>query len=158
MNILFLCTGNSCRSIIAEAIFNHFAPNEIRAVSAGSDPAGFVHPEALAILSENRITHSHYYSKSIEALTVKPDVVIRVCAQASCPLYPGLVTASWPLPDPAQVHGESAVIKAAFSKTYTVLQARIEKLLALVADKKHQRVAWQQALLVLEELNANGTM
>ena len=109
MNILFLCTGNSCRSILAEATFNHLAPAGWRAMSAGSKPTGQVHPRSLALLAREGISTEGYHSKSWENLPVTPDVVITVCSNAAgetCPAYPGRVVRShWGVEDPAHATG-----------------------------------------------------
>jgi len=88
LSILFLCTGNSCRSILAEATFNALAPANMRAMSAGSQPAGYVHPRSLALLEREGISTEGYYSKSWNDLKITPDVVITVCGNAAnetCP-------------------------------------------------------------------------
>jgi protein-tyrosine-phosphatase len=135
MNILFLCTGNSCRSILAEAVFNHFAPPGWRAMSAGSMPTGFVHPRSLALLQREGISTDGYRSKSWEGLPETPDIVITVCASAAgetCPAYLGpAVRAHWGVDDPAKASGTDAEIEAAFEQAYRVLRQRIEALLAL---------------------------
>lgn len=135
MNILFLCTGNSCRSILAEATFNALAPSHMRAVSAGSQPTGEVHPRSLALLAREGITASGYHSKSWDDLPVTPDVVITVCANAAgetCPAYLGdVVRGHWGVADPAKAVGTEAQIDAAFMLAYSVLRKRIEALLAL---------------------------
>ena len=99
MNILFLCTGNSCRSILAEATFNHLAPAGWSAQSAGSRPTGAVHPRSLALLTREGIATTGLHSKSWDALPTKPDVVITVCGSAageSCPAYLGpVLRAHW---------------------------------------------------------------
>src|ERR1039458_3584292 len=90
MNMLFLCTGNSCRSILAEATFNALAPADWRAMSAGSKPTGQVHPRSLALLAREGIPTAGYSSKSWNNLPVTPDIVITVCASAAaeiCPAY-----------------------------------------------------------------------
>jgi arsenate reductase len=81
MNILFLCTGNSCRSVISEATFNHLAPAG-QAISAGSQPAGKLHPRAVALLHSKGISTEGYYSKSWNDLPVMPDIVVTVCSSA----------------------------------------------------------------------------
>src|ERR1039458_3911994 len=94
MRVLFLCTGNCCRSILAEAIFNHLAPADWKAMSAGSHPAGYMHPRSLALLAREGISTEGYYSKSWENLPATPDIVITVCANAAaetCPAYLGPV-------------------------------------------------------------------
>ena len=127
MNILFLCTGNSCRSILAEATFNHLAPAGWRALSAGSQPTGEVHPRSLALLAAKGIDASDCASKSWDALPVTPDIVITVCASAAgetCPAYLGPVLRShWGVDDPAKATGSPADIDAAFVRAYRVLRA-----------------------------------
>lgn len=135
MNILFLCTGNSCRSILAEATFNHLAPAGWLAVSAGSKPAGYVHPRSLALLAREGIATEGYHSKSWDDLPLTPDVVVTVCASAAgetCPVYLGPVLRThWGVEDPAHATGSDAEIDAAFMAAYLTLRARIEALLAL---------------------------
>jgi protein-tyrosine-phosphatase len=92
MDILFLCTGNSCRSILTEAVFNHLAPTGWHAMSAGNQPTGQVHPRSLALLAREGIATDGYYSKSWDQLPLTPDIVITVCARAAgetCPAYLG---------------------------------------------------------------------
>ncbi len=135
MNVLFLCTGNSCRSILAEATFNHLAPAGWQALSAGSRPTGQVHPRALALLARAGIATSGYHSKSWEDLPVTPDIVITVCASAAgetCPAYLGpVLRGHWGVEDPAHVQGSDPEIDAAFDSAYRILRARIEAFLAL---------------------------
>jgi arsenate reductase len=83
MNILFLCTGNSCRSVLSEATFNHLAPSGLKAISAGSQPAGKLHPRAVALLQSKGISTEGYYSKSWDDLPVTPDIVVTVCSSAA---------------------------------------------------------------------------
>ena len=105
MNVLFLCTGNSCRSILAEATFNHLAPSGSRALSAGSHPAGYVHPRSLALLAREGISTEGATSKSWEGLPLVPDIVVTVCGSAAgetCPAYLGpAVHTHWGVEDPA---------------------------------------------------------
>jgi arsenate reductase len=135
MNILFLCTGNSCRSILAEATFNHLAPPGWRAMSAGSKPTGQVHPRSLALLDREGISTEGYQSKSWDNLPLTPDVVITVCSNAAgetCPAYLGrAVRSHWGVEDPAHATGTDAEIDAAFMTAYRILRARIEAFLAL---------------------------
>lgn len=135
MNVLFLCTGNSCRSILGEATFNHLAPASWHAMSAGSKPAGYVHPRSLALLAREGISTEGYHSKSWENLPVTPDIVISVCGNAAnetCPAYLGPVLRShWGVEDPAHATGTDEEIDAAFMKAYSILRARIEAFLAL---------------------------
>lgn len=135
MNVLFLCTGNSCRSILGEATFNHLAPAGWRAVSAGSKPTGQVHPRSLALLERESIATEGYHSKSWDDLPVTPDIVITVCSSAAgetCPAYLGPVLRThWGVDDPAHATGTDAEIDAAFMTVYRILRARIEAFLAL---------------------------
>ena len=127
--VLFLCTGNSARSILAEAIFNQLAPRGWTALSAGSKPAGRVHPRTLALLASKGIPTRGLTSKSWETLPVTPDIVITVCSSAAgeaCPAYLGPVLRShWGVDDPAAVTGADAAIDAAFLAAYQTLRKRI---------------------------------
>jgi arsenate reductase len=135
MNVLFLCTGNSCRSLISEAVFNHLAPAGWHAISAGSQPTGKLNERALALLASKGISTEGYYSKSWDALPVTPDIVVTVCASAAgetCPAYLGPVLRThWGVEDPSHVIGSEAEIGAAFETAYAILRARIEAFLAL---------------------------
>jgi len=135
MNVLFLCTGNSCRSLIAEAVFNHLAPPGWSAISAGSQPTGKLNELALALLAAKGISTEGYYSKSWDALPVTPDIVVTVCASAAgetCPAYLGPVLRThWGVEDPSHVVGTQDEITAAFEEAYAILRARIEAFLAL---------------------------
>ena len=135
MNILFLCTGNSCRSILGEATFNHLAPAGWKAMSAGSRPTGQVHPRSLALLTREGISTEGYYSKSWNDLPETPDIVVTVCASAAgetCPAYLGAALRThWGVEDPAHATGTDAEVDAAFTTAYRILRARIEAFLAL---------------------------
>ena len=135
MNVLFLCTGNSCRSILAEATFNHLAPAGWRAMSAGSHPTGQVHPRSLALLAREGISTAGVHSKSWDDLPATPDIVVTVCASAAgeaCPAYLGPVLRThWGVDDPAHATGTDAEIDAAFAPAYRILRARIEAFLGL---------------------------
>ena len=151
MNILFLCTGNSCRSILGEATFNHIAPAGWRAMSADSKPAGYVHPRSLVLLAREGISTEGYYSKSWESLPATPDIVISVCGNAAnetCPAYLGPVLRShWGVEDPAHATGTDEEIDAAFMKAYRILRARIEAFLALPLETlKHDKAALKLAM------------
>jgi len=144
MNVLFLCTGNSCRSILGEATFNHLAPPGWRAMSAGSKPTGQVHPRSLALLAREGISTEGYYSKSWNDLPVTPDIVLSVCGNAAnetCPAYLGSVLRShWGVEDPAHVTGSEEEIDAAFMTAYHILRHRIEQFLALPLNElQHDR-------------------
>jgi arsenate reductase len=135
MNILFLCTGNSCRSLISEAVFNHLAPSGWHAISAGSQPTGKLNDKALALLARKGISTKGYYSKSWDDLPLTPDVVVTVCASAAgetCPAYLGPVLRThWGVDDPSHVVGTEQAIDAAFEQAYATLRARIVAFLAL---------------------------
>lgn len=135
MNILFLCTGNSCRSVLSEATFNHLAPAGLKAISAGSQPAGKLHPRAVELLHAKGISTEGYYSKSWNDLPVTPDIVVTVCGSAAgetCPAYLGPVLRThWGVDDPGHVVGTEEEITAAFEQTYAIIRARIEAFLAL---------------------------
>lgn len=139
MNVLFLCTGNSCRSLISEAVFNHLAPAGWHAISAGSQPTGKLNDKALALLASKGISTEGYYSKSWDALPVTPDVVVTVCASAAgetCPAYLGPVLRThWGVEDPSHVAGTPEEIDSAFEQAYATLRARIEAFLALPLEE-----------------------
>ena len=151
MNLLFLCTGNSCRSILAEATFNHLAPAGWRAMSAGSRPTGSVHPRSLALLKREGISTAGARSKSWDDLPATPDVVITVCASAageSCPAYLGpVMRAHWGVDDPAHATGSDDEIDAAFMSAYRTLRRRIEAFLRLPLEQlTSDRAALQRAM------------
>ncbi len=135
MRILFLCTGNSCRSILAEATFNHLAPEGVVAMSAGSHPTGEVHPRSIALLRAKGIRTEGYFSKSWDNLPTTPDIVITVCANAAgeaCPAYLGnVIRAHWGVEDPAKVTGSEEEINEGFENAYLILRRRIEEFLSL---------------------------
>ena len=151
MNVLFLCTGNSCRSLISEAVFNHLAPAGWHAISAGSQPTGKLNDKALALLAGKGIPTEGCYSKSWDDLPVTPDIVVTVCASAAgetCPAYLGPVLRThWGVDDPSHVAGTEADIDAAFEQAYRILRARIEAFLALPPDAlKDDRARLKTAL------------
>ncbi len=141
-NVLLLCTGNSARSILAEAILNRVGEGRFQAFSAGSHPKGEVHPAALRLLNLLEYDTSGLRSKSWDefaALDAPPlDFIFTVCANAAgetCPIWPGKpVTAHWGLPDPAAVAGSAGEIAAAFADTYRMLTNRITPFTALPFD------------------------
>jgi len=145
MHILFLCTGNSCRSILAEAVFNHLAPANWRAMSAGSQPTGLVHPRSLALLAREGMATEGYYSKSWDQLPQTPDIVVTVCSNAAgetCPAYLGrVVRTHWGVEDPAHATGTDAEIDAAFVTAYRILRMRIEAFFALPLTELKQHPA-----------------
>lgn len=132
-NVLFLCTGNSARSILAEAILNKLGAGKFHAFSAGSQPKGQVHPEALRLLYSLGYQTSGYRSKSWDEFARRGapefDFVFTVCDNAAaeaCPLWPGQpMTAHWGIPDPAAAKGTAAEIALAFKDAYRMLHQRI---------------------------------
>ncbi|MBU0922071.1 MAG: arsenate reductase ArsC [Pseudomonadota bacterium] len=136
MNILFLCTANSCRSILAEALYNHLAPAGMRAFSAGSEPRGDINPLTLEALARAGIAADGLYSKSSDAhQALNPDFVITVCDKAAgevCPVHFGpAIKAHWGLADPSESVGSPEEIKAAFDATLVRLKLRFTAFLAL---------------------------
>jgi arsenate reductase len=138
-NVLFLCTGNSARSIMAEAIMNRKGAANFTAYSAGSHPSGVVRPEAIQLLETAGLSTANLRSKSWDEFSV-PDApplhfVFTVCDKAAsevCPLWPGQpMTAHWGIPDPAAVQGTPAEIERAFSQALAVLDRRISLFLCL---------------------------
>lgn len=151
MNVLFLCTGNSCRSLISEAVFNHIAPAGVHAISAGSQPIGKLNEKAVALLASKGISTEGYYSKSWNDLPLTPDVVVTVCASAAgetCPVYLGPVLRThWGVEDPGHVVGTEEEINTAFEQAYATLRARIEAFLALpLEDLKGNRERFKAEL------------
>jgi protein-tyrosine-phosphatase len=144
-NVLFLCTGNSARSILAEALINHPAVGggRFRGFSAGSHPKGAVHPLAIETLREHHFPAAGYRSKSWDEFAAAGapalDFVITVCDQAAaeaCPVWPGQpVTAHWGLPDPAAVQGTDDDRRRAFREAFIALRRRIELFAALPFEK-----------------------
>jgi protein-tyrosine-phosphatase len=133
-NVLFLCTGNSARSILAEAILNQAGGGKFAAFSAGSQPKGKVHPQALALLRRLGFSTEGLRSKSwdefAQAGATQMDFVFTVCDNAAsevCPIWPGQpMTAHWGLADPAAAEGSEADIDAAFCEAFQQLKRRIE--------------------------------
>jgi len=138
-NVLFLCTGNSARSILAEALLNHKGRGNFTAYSAGSHPSGAPRPEALAQLSSAGISTEGLRSKSWDEFAdpgaPQMNFVFTVCdnaANEACPYWPGQpMTAHWGIPDPAAVKGTPEEIARAFRDAFTVLDRRIGLFLAL---------------------------
>jgi protein-tyrosine-phosphatase len=136
-NVLFLCTGNSARSILAEAILNKVGAGKFQAYSAGSRPKGRVHPETLKLLRSLGYETSGFRSKSWAELVKEPqfDFVFTVCDNAvseTCPIWPGQpMTAHWGIPDPAEAIGNAAEVSLAFKEAYRMLNQRIGAFTAL---------------------------
>jgi arsenate reductase len=139
LNVLFLCTGNSARSIIAEAILNKLGAGKFRAYSAGSQPRGSINPNTLQLLQGLGYDTSGYRSKSWNEFVLSDapqfDFVFTVCDNAAgeaCPFWPGQpMTAHWGIPDPAEAEGSAAVIALAFKDAYRMLFQRIGVFTAL---------------------------
>ena len=136
--VLVLCTGNSARSILGEAMLTQQGAGRLRAFSAGSQPKRVPHPGALRLLARRGIETAPFRSKSWNEFTVagapRIDIAITVCsnaAQEACPVFMGApVKGHWGLPDPADVHGSDADVDAAFEATWQALQQRVDALLA----------------------------
>ncbi len=147
LTILVLCTGNSCRSILGEALINHLAGKRLRAYSAGSHPTGKVNPNALATLERNGISTERLSSQSWHEFDGKDiDIAIIVCNQAAgevCPAYlKNTIKAHWGLPDPAHIIGTEEEVSNAFQLTYDSLVDRIKKMLALpLEDMTHPEIS-----------------
>jgi protein-tyrosine-phosphatase len=152
-NVLFLCTGNSARSIMSEVIMNSMARNQYRAYSAGSQPAGTVNPLAVELLQKNRLPTESLRSKSWDEFAQPGapslDFVFTVCDQAAgevCPFWPGQpITAHWGVEDPAAVEGDFETRRRAFLKAYTTLARRIELFLSLPFSRL-DKIALQKKL------------
>jgi arsenate reductase (thioredoxin) len=143
LNVLFLCTGNSARSQMAEVILNRLGAGKFRAFSAGSQPAGYVHPMALQMLRNAHYDTSNLRSKSWEEFSgpdaPQLDFVFTVCDNAAkevCPIWPGQpMTAHWGLPDPAKAEGTDAERNLAFADSLRMLSNRIGIFVSLPIDK-----------------------
>jgi arsenate reductase (thioredoxin) len=161
LNVLFLCTGNSARSILAEAYLNVAGKGRFTACSAGSHPAGKVNPFALELLEKNRLSTSGLRSKNwdefAQAGAPKLDFVFTVCDNAAgevCPVWPGQpITAHWGVADPAAVTGSDADKRRAFLRAFTELSARINLLLALPVDKLDRLTLKRK----LDDIGKSGT-
>lgn len=138
-NVLFLCTGNSARSILAEALLNHLGGGRFRAYSAGSHPTGRINPHAIELLRKNGFPVDHLRSKSWDEFAVpgapRLDFVFTVCDNAAgevCPIWPGQpITAHWGVEDPAAVQGADEVKRRAFHEVFRILGNRIRILVSL---------------------------
>ncbi|AXJ07517.1 low molecular weight phosphatase family protein [Pseudomonas fluorescens] len=136
MKVLFMCTHNSCRSILSEALFNHLAPEGVEAVSSGSFPSGRVNQRALQTLEAAGISTAGLSSKASDAFEGSPpDIVITVCDRAAgeaCPIFFGpALKAHWGLADPSEASGSEAEITAAFETTLAKIHERVSAFLAL---------------------------
>ena len=151
-NVLFLCTGNSARSLIAEALLATRGKGRFNAFSAGSQPTGMPNPGAIAILEKHGINTAFARSKSWDEFAGDDaedmDVIITVCGNAaneSCPLWPGHpITAHWGVEDPAAVTESQKARDAAFAKTFAQMQRRIDAFITL--DRSGDRDKWLEAV------------
>ena len=161
MNVLFLCTGNSARSILAEAYLNSAGKGRFRAYSAGSHPAGKVNPFALELLEKNRLSTTGLRSKNWDEFArpgaPKLDFVFTVCDNAAgevCPVWPGQpITAHWGIADPAAATGSDADKRKAFLRAFSELSTRINLVLALPIDKLDRLTLKRK----LDEIGRSGT-
>lgn len=160
--VLFLCSGNSARSILAEAYLNSAGKGRFRAYSAGSKPGGRVNPFALELLEKSRIDTAGLRSKSWDEFAAagapKIDFVFTVCDNAAaeaCPYWPGQpMTAHWGVPDPAAVEGSDDTKRKAFRSALSVLSARINLLISLPVEKL-DRLALRQRLIEIGTVGAH---
>jgi len=159
--VLFLCTGNSARSQIAEALLNWKGKGRFVAESAGSRPAPRVNPHAIATLERHGLAWGGHPPRGLDAVADRRwDIVITVCdnAKESCPLFPGQpALAHWGMPDPADVTGDPAAIERAFTDTFTVLSRRLDLLLALPLDKLERLMLEQRLRLIPAEAASAAT-
>lgn len=152
-NVLFLCTGNSARSILAEVLLNAMGGKRFRAYSAGSQPKGEVNPHALKLLAKSRLPTERLRSKSWEEFAApgapRLDFVFTVCDDAAgevCPVWPGQpMSAHWGIPDPAAVIGSEEEIDRAFFRAYEQLQRRISLFSSLKLERL-DRIALQKRI------------
>ena len=140
LKILVLCTGNSCRSVMAEGLLNHYGKDKILAFSAGSFPTGNVHPMSLATLKRRGMNDQGYRSKSWDEFKDQSiDILITVCDNAAgevCPIFPGKPTKThWGVPDPAHYQGTSAEIEAEFDRIFSMLERRVKAFLRLPLEQ-----------------------
>lgn len=151
MNVLFLCTGNSARSILAEASLNHWGAGRFQAFSAGSQPKGAVHPLTIDVLNELQLPTAGLRSKSWDEFAVdgapNMDFIFTVCDNAageSCPVWLGHpVTAHWGVADPAAAEGDDLMKRKAFVRAYRELEARIKLFVSLPIEKLDRASAKQ---------------
>lgn len=130
-NVLVVCTGNSCRSIIAEALINQLGKGRYTAMSAGSNPAGYIHPKSIDTLKRHQIDVGEPYSKSWEEFANHNfDLIITVCDQAAneiCPVFTGqYIKLHWSIPDPAQCVSNDDDINFAFDDVFKMIKHHIE--------------------------------
>jgi protein-tyrosine-phosphatase len=151
-NVLFLCTGNSARSIMAEVMLNHLGRGRFHGYSAGSHPAGKVNPFAIEVLANAGLSTNGLRSKNWEEYAqpgaAQMDFILTVCDNAAgemCPVWPGKpITAHWGVADPASVEGTDEKKRSAFREAATILRRRIELLVSLPSEKLDRMSAKKQ--------------
>lgn len=165
LNILVLCTGNSCRSILAEAYLNHKGNGRIKAYSAGSRPTGEVNPKSLETLSRHGVDTFGLRSKSWDEFKNTPiDLVITVCSNAAgevCPVFPGApLKVHWGAPDPAHFAGTPEEVEAEFERVFSILKDPIDQLIALPLDqlKKHEFAEIVNSIQVVDQKINNDSL
>ena len=159
LRVLVLCTGNSARSQMAEALFNELGRGRIRAESAGSQPASRVNPLAVDTLRDNGLAWHGHQPRGLDGLERERwDFVITVCdkAKESCPIFPRQpMLAHWGMPDPADVVGNEAERRAAFRDAFVLLRRRVELMLALPLEKL-ERMALEARVRAIGTEPAHG--
>lgn len=147
LNVLVLCTGNSCRSVMGEALVNALGEGRFRGHSAGSKPIGRINQGALATLARHQLPTEGYTSKSMDAFRDQPiDILVSVCDSAGkepCPVFLGpAIRAHWGVVDPGHVEGSPEEVVAAFDKTFDILKRRVEAMVALpIASMSKEAIA-----------------
>lgn len=158
MKILYICTHNRCRSILSEAITNHYSNDCIQARSAGSQPSGQVHPLSIKYLAEAGISTSGLQSQSWDEFEAfAPDIVVTVCDSAageSCPIWFGQsLKIHWGLADPSKLSGSDELIAKAFRDTIGIIRERVS---ALKTISQQPREEWKSALAALGAVGAQS--
>lgn len=162
MKILFICTHNRCRSILSEAITNHLSNGRIKAYSAGSKPAGEVHPLSIKYLSARKIPTEELVSQSWDVMEdVSPEVVITVCdsaANEACPVWFGnTVKIHWGLPDPSKLEASDAEVEQGFYKVMDIIETRVAAILSLTFETM-SKDELQSALQTLTQENSTSAL
>lgn len=140
IKVLFICSANACRSQMAEALLRHLDPTRFEAFSAGTHPAGYIHPLAVAALEKLNVPIGDQYSKSWDDFEDQPmDLIITVCSAAAdetCPIWPGTpLTANWPIDDPVSIFGPESQRLDFAARGALRIKAMLERLVALDFDK-----------------------
>lgn len=156
-NVLVLCTGNSCRSVMGEALVNHLGAGRFKAYSAGSNPIGRINVGALATLARHDLPTEGYTSKSWEALEgIDFDILIAVCDSAAgeaCPVYlSSAIRTNWGVADPGHVEGTPEEVIAAFEATFATLKHRITRLVELPLESMSREQLSQELDRIGQEM------